>query len=72
MATLTKPTVEVKGKVKFTDADPLAVRLELEDTGVLKNNRRIQLDPDFLPEDFDPMKYEVSGEYVLKVFVKKR
>lgn len=62
----------IKGSVLFQNVDPNAARFEMEDKkGTLRSNRRFQVDPSFLPDDFDPNAFEVSGEYSIKIVVKE-
>ena len=72
MAKKSKETI-IKGNVLFQDVDQHAARFEMEDKKkALLSNRRFQVSPDCLPDDFDPNVHEVSGEYIIKIMVKEK
>jgi len=59
----------IKGPVLFKKVDPLAGYFELGRHEAFLGNRNFTVDRSVLPDDYEPEKYEVSGEYSIKLVV---
>jgi hypothetical protein len=63
---------EIKGSVRFKKVDPLACYFELEREPRFLGNRNFTLDREVLPKDFNPEKYEVTGEFSIKLTITEK
>ncbi len=73
MVTPKKPKeVEIKGEVLFKKVDRLASYFELEQDEKYLANRTFTLDRSVVPDDYEPEKYEVTGEYSIKIKVTEK
>lgn len=61
--------VSIKGELMFRNVDPLTCRFEMEDTGKIQSNLRLNFVRDLLPADFEDELYEVKGAFAFKIMV---
>ena len=59
----------IKGGVQFKKVSPLAAYFELDRADEFLGNRTFTVDRSLLPKDFEPEKYEVTGEYSIKLII---
>lgn len=65
-----KTVKEIKGPLVFQRSGQVAVFKALSDE--VLSNTVVQFMEDILPKDYTPQKYEVSGEFVYKIFIAKK
>lgn len=72
MADKKKPDHVIKGGVMLKKVSPLAAYFELERADGFLGNRNFTLDRELLPADFEPEKYEVSGNFSIELTITKK
>lgn len=72
-----KPTVEVKGGIRIRKIDSMVFRIELEQVikggeNLLLGNRTMDLPRDFAPADYEPEKYDISGDFSINLKITEK
>ena len=72
-----KPTVVIEGGIRVRKIDSMVFRIELEqvrkgDDILLLGNRTMDLPRNFAPADYEPGKYDISGEFSIKLKIAEK
>lgn len=68
---------EIKGGIRIRKIDSMVFRIELEqvregDDILLLGNRTMDLPRNFAPADYEPEKYDISGEYSITLTITEK
>ena len=64
--------MEIKGQLTFKGSDQIMLRAEMEQHPELRSSRTVVFSKSVIPADYEPDKYDLTGEYVFKVVCKPK
>ena len=69
---LIEKEITIKVPVEYMGLDALVARLTLGEHDLIKSNRRLDIPASEFPEDFEPARFDISGECKIKIVIKEK